>query len=269
MLNQESNQEEQTLFNQFAPFYDHDYRNYDEDIEAIVDLATAYGLEQGLPILELGCGTGRVLQPLVEAGCTVVGVDISPDLLAVAQKKLAGMPDAKFSLIEDDIRSFNLPQKKFGRFGFAFCTSNTFLHLTTSDDQIKMLTTVRKHLRQGGYLLIDVFNPDIPRLLQIDGVYELADQWADERTGATVLKWVVRRLDLAEQLQDTLFIYEEIFPDGTSKKTPCPFLMRFLWRSEAELMMKLAGLSVEAIWGDFEGGEYHSGSEHLILLVKK
>ncbi|MCB0051237.1 MAG: hypothetical protein KDE24_17015, partial [Caldilinea sp.] len=116
---------------------------------------------------------------------------------------------------------------------------------------------------------VDLFNPDIPRLLAINGLMELADQWLDDTTGAEVQKWSVRTVDLAEQVQDTLFIYEETFADGRSQRTNCPFTLRFLWRSEAELMLRLAGFVVEDVWGDFDGSPYSSESEHLILLAQK
>jgi hypothetical protein len=79
----------------------------------------------------------------------------------------------------------------------------------------------------------------------------------------------VRSVDWAEQIQETIFIYEETLPDGSSRRTTCPFQLRFLWRNEAELMLQAAGLAVEAVWGDFEGGDYDAASEHLILLARK
>ena len=79
----------------------------------------------------------------------------------------------------------------------------------------------------------------------------------------------MRTLDLAEQVQGTLFIYEEITPDGMVRRTHCPFTLRYLWRNEAELMLRLAGFQVETVWGDFEGTPYESQSEHLILLATK
>jgi hypothetical protein len=45
--------------------------------------------------------------------------------------------------------------------------------------------------------------------------------------------------------------------------------LRFLWRNEAELMLRLAGLHLETVWGDFEGTPYGDGAEHLILLATK
>ena len=252
-----------TMFDRFARFYDGDYRDYHDDLEAIKHLAK----ECGNPILELGCGTGRVLLPLAGGGRMVTGVDISPALLDVARRKLEKTKAAaRITLVEADLRTFDLPTKNFA---FAFCTSNTLMHLNTPADQLAVLRNAHRHLRPGGLLFIDLFNPDIGRLLEINGVQELADQWEDPATGAQIYKWSVRTVDVADQLQDTLFIYEEIFPDGQVRRTPCPFTLRFLWRNEVELMLQLAGFTVEAIWGDFEGNPYGNFSEHLILLATK
>jgi len=250
------------IFDRFARFYDGDYRNYTDDIDAVAMLAA----EWGGPLLELGCGTGRVLAPLAVAGHTVTGVDISPALLAQAAVKLDRHARASAQLVEADLRTFDLPHKEFA---FAFCVSNTLMHLTTADDQLAALQNAARHLRPGGHLLLDLFNPDLPRLLAVDGLMELADRWQDDATGAEVLKWSVRRLDLAEQLQETTFIYEELFADGRTQRTTCPFTLRFLWRSEAELMLRLAGLVVEEVWGDFEGAPYADGCDHLILIASK
>ena len=250
------------LFDAFARFYDEDYRAYDDDVEAIVHLAQ----EMDGPVLELGCGTGRLLLPLAAAGHTVTGVDVSPALLAQAHTKLAAAPGGdEVTLVEADMRRLALPQRNFA---FAFCTSNTLMHLTTPEDQLAALTAAANHLRPGGLLLIDLFHPDIPRLIEVHGVQELADRWT-RPDGTQVVKWSVRTVDLAEQLQDTLFIYEETAPDGGLRRTLCPFTLRYVWRNEAELMLRLAGLQVETVWGDFEGTPYSNQSDHLILLATK
>ena len=88
-LNQQLNNQLDTnvqaaLFDRFARFYDADYRHYDDDLSAIAQLAEdAEGA-----ILELGCGTGRVLLSLALLGHSVTGVDVSPGLLEVARTKL-------------------------------------------------------------------------------------------------------------------------------------------------------------------------------------
>ncbi len=251
------------LFDRFAAYYDADYRHYIEDIELICDLAD----QTGDPILELGCGTGRVLLPLTAAGHRVTGVDISPALLALAQEKLGdALHTTASTLVKADLRTVALPAKDFA---LAFCTSNTLMHLTTQEDQLAVLRNAYAHLRPGGLLLIDLFSPDVARLHAVNGLMELADQWHNPAAGTQVTKWCVRTVDWAEQLQDTLFIYEEVTPDGTTRRTHCPFALRFLWRSEATLLLQSAGFTVEEVWGDFDGTPYHTASEHLILLASK
>ena len=249
-----------SVLDRFAPFYDDDYRHYQADLELVLALAE----ECGDPVLELGCGTGRVLAPLAAHGCQVTGVDISPALLAVARARLAAAGHS-VTLVQADLRGLKLQGRPFS---FAFCTSNTLMHIADPEGQLDVLRGAHRHLRRQGRLLIDLFNPDIARLIQVDGVVELADHWHSD-SGAQVLKWSVRRLDLAEQLQETLFIYEEIAPDGTVRRTACPFTLRFLWRNEAELMLAAAGFELEAVWGDFDASPYGSDSERLILLARK
>ncbi|MBI3960586.1 MAG: methyltransferase domain-containing protein [Chloroflexi bacterium] len=252
-----------TNFDSFAPFYDNDYRNYRDDIQLVVDLAQ----DAGGAALELGCGTGRVLVPLAATGCRVTGVDSSPALLALARRKAeqAGVT-ARLRLVEGDLRTFSLAEKGFD---FALCVSNTLMHLNTQADQLAALRTAHRHLRPGGRLLVDLFNPDIPHLTAISGVQELADRWQDAERGATVLKWSVRRVDVARQLQETTFIYESVFADGRVEKAVLPFLLRFLWPSEGALLLEKAGFRVEELWGDCDGNDYTSESERLIFLATK
>ena len=261
-VNEPTNLPTSETFDRFARFYDEDYRDYNDDVEAIVHLAQ----EMDGPVLELGCGTGRLLLPLAVTGLPVTGVDISPALLERTRAKLATMPNGdQVTLVQGDLRHLELAQRDFA---FAFCTSNTLMHLADADDQLAVLKVAAAHLRSGGLLMIDLFHPDVARLLEVQGVMELADQWTRE-DGTEVIKWSVRTVDLAEQVQETLFIYEEIAPDGSVRRTRCPFTLRYLWRNEAEVMLRLAGFAIEAVWGDFEGTPYDSQSEHLILLATK
>jgi SAM-dependent methyltransferase len=252
-----------STFDRFARFYDDDYRDYDEDIGVLLELADA---ARG-PIVELGCGTGRVLLPLADAGHTLTGLDVSPTLLDVARRKLeaAGL-ERRVTLVQGDLRAPDLPATSFA---LAICTSNTLMHLATAEEQMEALAAACCLLQPDGALFVDLFSPDIPRLLAVEGVMELADRWHDHETGAEVLKWSVRALDLAEQIQETTFIYEEILPSGETRRTVCPFTLRFLWRHEGELMLRAAGFAEIEVWGDFYAQPYDAASEHLIFVARK
>lgn len=252
-----------TSFDQFARFYDDDYRDYDDDLGAILELAE----QQGGDVVELGCGTGRVMLPLLAAGHRVTGIDVSQGLLDVARRKVAAAGlSGKATWIQADLTSVHLPAQSYS---FAVCTSNTLMHFTTPDSQQRVLHMARAALKPGGLLFLDLFNPDVARLIEVQGVQELADRWVDERTGAQVIKWSVRSVDFAEQLQETLFIYEEILVSGEVRRTVCPFTVRFLWRNEGELMLREAGFEVEEVWGDHYGTPYDSQADHIIFLARR
>jgi len=91
-----------------AEFYDHvvPYRER-QDVAFFVELAR----EAGGPVLEVGCGTGRVLIPTARAGFEIVGLDLSPSMLAVCRESLAQEPaevQARVELVEGDMRDFDL-----------------------------------------------------------------------------------------------------------------------------------------------------------------
>lgn len=268
-------------FDGFARFYDGDYRDYSDDIALVLKTARAAGRS----VLELGCGTGRVLLPLAEDGCHVIGLDTSAALLAIARRKLAqhgyanqavasgtvvsetgGDGSGKVKLVQADMTGFELAERDID---FAFVVSNTLMHVTTQAGQLKALKCARRHLRAGGLLLIDLFNPDIAYLEAIAGIQELADWWEDEESGATVLKWSTRTVDEARQMQETVFVYEEVFADGRNAQTRLSFPLRFWWPDEGAMLLEQAGFAVDEVYGDFDGGPYRADSERLIFIARK
>lgn len=258
-------------FDGFARFYDGDYRDYSDDIALVLKTARAAGRS----VLELGCGTGRVLLPLAEDGCHVIGLDTSAALLAIARRKLAKYGYAKqaaadgslkVKLVQADMTDFQLAESEVD---FAFVVSNTLMHVTTQAGQLKVLQCAQRHLRAGGLLLIDLFNPDIAYLEAIAGIQELADWWEDGESGATVLKWSTRTVDAARQMQETVFVYEEVFADGRNAQTRLSFPLRFWWPDEGAKLLEQAGFAVDEVCGDFDGGPYGADSERLIFIARK
>jgi SAM-dependent methyltransferase len=216
--------------------------------------------------LELGCGTGRLLLPLARAGFSITGVDMSPRMLEVAQAKVDGAGlDDQITLVQADMREVNLPQ----HYRLAFIAINSFMHLTTLEDQLAALRVWRKLLLPGGLLIIDVDNPDPRHLLEADGRLDLQGRWFDPDTGATVLKHMSRTLDAARQLQHVLFIYDEVFPDGQMRRTLAPFQARYLYRYEGELLLNKAGFTPEQVYGSYDLDPYGSDSERMIFVARR
>jgi SAM-dependent methyltransferase len=111
----------------------------------------------GGPVLELGCGTGKLSIPLAEAGFSVAGLDNSPALLQFAASK---NDDVRW--IEGDMRGFELNE----RFALIMLPSNNLGHVHTPEDFAGCISSVRRHLQPGGAFVIDVFVPNLSLLLR-------------------------------------------------------------------------------------------------------
>jgi SAM-dependent methyltransferase len=245
-----------------ARFFDDEYADYDEDLE----LLEAYAGRMGGPLLELGCGTGRALIPLAEAGHQITGVESSHAMIARAQQKIEwGGLGKLVRLVEGDFTETALD----GPYAFAFTLMNTFLHLPHTNAQLAALQHWRDALIPGGLLLIDVFNPDVALLATMDGRLEWDRSWEQSEPPATVMKFITRVADPAEQVVTVNHIYDETAPDGALRRTVAAFELRYLWRFEAELLLDKAGFEVDAIYGDWSGNAFGSDSERMILVARK
>jgi SAM-dependent methyltransferase len=120
------------------------------------------------PALELGCGTGRIALTIARAGVPVVGLDSSAAMLRVARRKSIGLPGV--SWVQADMRAFALRQ----RFGLICIPYRSFQHLLTDVDQQATLACCREHLRPGGLLALNLFNPS--SLARFDARSRLPEQ---------------------------------------------------------------------------------------------
>lgn len=249
-------------FDRFARFYDLDYAGFQDD----VPLYAGYAEHSGGPLLELGCGTGRLLLSLARAGFAITGVDLSTEMLGIARKKVetAGLA-GRVTLVQANMSEVKLEQ----RFQLAFIAINSFMHLTTMEDQMAALQAWHRLLAPGGLLIIDVDNPNPQHLLEADGRIELQGRWFDPDSGATVLKHISRTADIARQLQHVLFIYDEVFPDGQMRRTLAPFQARYLYRFEGELLLDRAGFTPEQVYGSYDLDPYDSESERMIFVARR
>ena len=124
----------------------------------------------GGPILELGCGTGKLSIPLAQAGFSVAGLDNSPALLQFAASKSG---DVKW--IAGDMRSFDLDE----RFALIILPSNNLGHLHTPEDFESCISSVKRHLQPAGAFVIDVFVPNFKLLLRDAAEEYVLDEYDD------------------------------------------------------------------------------------------
>jgi SAM-dependent methyltransferase len=253
--------------------------------QAVDDLPVYLGFAQrtGGPVLELGCGTGRILLALAREGLKVTGVDDSPAVLSLARRKLerAGL-SGPVALVRADVRDLNLsaapsPALAGGQAGagvcsyrLAICAQNTFCHMLTMADQLRMLGAAYRHLEPGGLLLLDVFNPDPAVLASSEQRLVLMGVASDPDTGHTLTQAMARDVgDAGDQIEHVTLFVDEL--DGA-----CPvgryvfqFDLRYIYRFELELLLDKAGFTLEALYGSYEMDPFTGDSERLLAVARR
>ncbi|MGQ9598173.1 MAG: SAM-dependent methyltransferase [Anaerolineae bacterium] len=246
----------------YARFYDLDLGEQDEDLFLIEQFAARCGS----PILEMACGTGRVLIPLARQGYEVTGVDVSPAMLEVARRRIAaeGLTE-HVNLVQQDMRELVLDR----RFNLVFVAVNSFMHLLTLEDQLRTLVRIRQHLNPNGLLLLDLFNPDLSRLLSFQGQVILDKVMIDPETGHRLLKFRSERVDLGRQIIDVTYLVDELDGEGRIRRTLFPFSIRYLFAGELELLLRSAEFHIEAIYGSYELDPFTGDSERMIAVARR
>ncbi len=241
-----------------ADFYDNIYGPRTQDVAFYVTMAHEL---QG-PILEVGCGTGRITLPVIEAGREIHGVDASPSMLRRLRQKLANRPESLSRIHQGDMRNFVL-EKKFMQ---VFVPFRAFLHMDTIEDQLTALQNFHKHLLHEGRLIIDIFAPLYRLLSQEQRRISLPAQHLPDGRIITVADHATyshrdQRLDVERHI-DTVFL------DGTLKRRIEHFHLRYIFRYEMELLLRQAGFRLETVYGDFERRPYDYHSGEMIFVAQ-
>lgn len=243
-----------------ARFYDAYFTGVDGEIDFYVDEAA----DVSGPILELGCGTGRVALPIARSGKGVVGLDRSRELLDVFRAKLGDEEAAvaeRIRLVEADMVDFSLGQMV----GAVFIPYRSFQHLLDRSDQERALQAIRQHLEAGGRLVFNAYDPlgDIAREGLCCPLRKDLD-FFDDRTGHAVAVYYSRQVDPQVQIIEQEFIFEEFDGEGVSLGRWMNWL-QLRWTPQGEMahLLERCGFHIEALYGDFEGAPYAGYGEQV------
>ncbi|MCB9421772.1 MAG: class I SAM-dependent methyltransferase [Ardenticatenaceae bacterium] len=251
------------MYDQIAHYYDLTHANLTDDIDFVLALAqNAHG-----PILELGCGSGRLLLPLARAGYDVNGVDNSAAMLARACTALQNEPpqvQGRVTLLQADMTAVNLEN---GRFALAIIPYNTFLHLDSAQ-KAAALKRIRHALMRNGRLFIDLINPFAMAATPNDHTLSLENSFTDPQTGDTVLQMASNHLDeLSQQLRIT-WIYDASPPDGGPiHRTVTAADYYYLFPHQIELLLQEAGFQLLTLFGDYDQSSFTEESERLLVTA--
>jgi SAM-dependent methyltransferase len=244
----------------FAAYYDLEYAAHTTDL----DFYREFAYQAGGPILELGCGSGRVLQALAVTGLELTGTDNSPSMLALARKAL----DSDVRLVECAMDAVgDCPDLRNDHYWMAFSAINTFLHLPDATTQLRALEGLRRVVVQGGLLLLDLMTPDPHYLVGLDGriVHELSATLAN---GDRLDKWAARTHDLASQTIDTTVFFDTAnATTGVVSRVSDHYLTRYIHVFELEHLLERAGWRLISLYGSYDLSPFSSESERMIALA--
>jgi SAM-dependent methyltransferase len=221
-------------------------------------------------VLELGCGTGRVLIPVARLGKHIVGVDASPAMLAQARARLEREPldvRERVTLVPADMRELDLST----RFSLIMIPFRPFQHLLSIDDQLATLESAQRHLEPGGRLAFDVFNPSLRHLMDEKRAEEredtaetsLPDGRTFTRTGRVAATHIV------DQYSEAELIYYVRNTDGSTERLVHAFYMRWFWRYEVEHLLARTGFRLAAVYGDFDRSQLTDESPEMIFIAER
>ena len=253
----------------FSYFYDYQSTGVKGDVESYVEEAQ----KAGSPVLELGCGTGRILIPVAQSGVGIVGLDLSPEMLSIAREKVSGLSNEiqqRIQLVEGDMRGFSL-KRKFSLITIPF---RAFLHLLTPEDQRQSLKCIREHLADDGRLILNIFDPRLDIIVShmdhLGTAMKRLGEFIHPETGNRILVWDSRQYNPEDQTNEQYFIFEELDNGGkVISKTYSPLVLRFLYRYEMQYLLELCGYEIEALYGDFQRGPFRYGGEQIWVVRKK
>ena len=228
---------DQTTYSLFARFYDAYVGDYDRDIPLYLELAAACQL----PIVEIGCGSGRVLLPLLRAGHTLTGVDISDEMLLLAKAKLESAHlNEKCRLLHHNFVDGALPD----RYGLALVTFYTFNYLLAQEDQRALLRHIADSLEPGARIGLHLFCPGILNKP------EMAGQWIDKgkyRVGGEDVHLRDRRRMLDDCTEERI----QVFTDGSGNREEIRSLRRYVTGTEMADLLVTAGFTSILVTRDF------------------
>ena len=242
-------------------YYDLENADFTDDLDFWLELAEAYGD----PILELGCGTGRVVLNLARRGHAVTGVDNAPEMLARLEDKLRvatgkHLPTAP-TLLRAAMHNFASDQS----FALALMPFNTFMHLLTPEEQVAALTNIRQHLRPGAVLALDMPNPGEAYAATEQGL-TLERTFADGAN--TIQQFSSVSVDRAGQLAQITWLYDSIAPGGAVTRTIVPLTLRYTFPGEMRLLLEKCGFALAHLYGDYSRAPFADGSPRMIVLAE-
>ncbi len=247
-------------YDRIAPFYDIEHAQFEDDLDMYRNFAQ---LRSG-PLLELACGSGRLLLPLAGDGYELVGVDSSATMLKLAREALeqVGLAE-RCRLVQQDMSTMKLGQT----FSMAFVALGSFAHLTSRRQQQQALAAIRAHLTVGGLFILDISNADVRYMENLSGQVLHQGTWSQE-DGTMLTHFVSPASSQTQHLLELTHFYDVHTQGGPVQRTVISTHLYLFERSEMELLLEGADFAIKEVYGDYDLGPYEHESPRMVFLAE-
>jgi SAM-dependent methyltransferase len=241
--------------------------NYDlvaKDLPYGLDFYVALAREANGPVLDIACGTGRILLPCLQAGVDIEGLDLFESMLNTLRAKAAALGLTP-RLHQADMSDFSLPR----RFGLIMIPFNAFIHNMTQETQIRCLRLCCEHLLPGGVLAFDTFFPSIEIVGTPPHTRVLEGEVPHPETGLPMRMYDTRTFDRVAQEQYSINELELLSADGSVETVHrSQVRSRYVYKHEMELLLRVAGFARWEIYGDFDRRPLTRENDAMIVLAR-
>ncbi len=240
---------------------------YAQRISAMVEFYVSCAKKYGDPVLELGVGTGLVAWAIAAAGLNIIGTDLSQPMLDIARSKEDSESPVTRNRIEfqqADMVDFQLNQQ----FSTIIIPGRAFQHLTTPHEQRSALICIRNHLRAGGTLVLNLFDPRLeyclPDSVPPSGVEEFTDSKSGQRIRRTFVSRTTDPLSQTFSEQVRLEVFDEAGVKLADEETS--WSLRWTYQQEMRYLFELTGFQIEEQFSDFLGSRPDYGKEQVWIV---
>lgn len=234
-----------------------------QDVAFYVNAVKKYGD----PVLELGCGTGRITMAIAEAGYRIMGLDLSERMLERAVERRAALrreTRERVHLIQGDMTQFDLGEK----FRSVVIPFRPFQHLLEIEQQLGCLNSVKKHLAPKGRLILDFFQTDPDRMHDPKFQRESLLTEYDLPDGRHVaLSERVAAFHRGVQRNDVEMIFQVTHAGGKQERLVMAWTLRYFFRYEVEHLLARCGFRLEAVYGNFDRSPLTNDSPEMIFVA--
>jgi SAM-dependent methyltransferase len=211
----------------------------------------------GGPVLEVGCGSGRLTIAIAQNGMEVSAIDLSSTMLAAARSK-AESAGVHIEFFEADMRGFDLGR----RFSTILIAGNSLLHLLTNEELLQCLATVRRHLAADGRLIFDVSKWGLERLARDPAERHPVMSVMDPRLGEIAIEESAA-YDSATQVRDIAWF---LSTSSARDFRVIEYTLRVIFPQELLLLLDLAGFRLEARYGEFTRIPFDAASPRQVCV---